>query len=127
MNPFAYRVKITCNRFTQVALRWAYEQGIGIVIKSFNKKRMKENIDIFEWSLSNEEVDRISEIPQGRVCLGIDYTSVYGPYRTIEELWMEKFDLNSKISQMLLFLFVPGEVQDFYYCCQCRVHFQTAV
>ncbi|KAL0421261.1 UNVERIFIED_CONTAM: Non-functional NADPH-dependent codeinone reductase 2 [Sesamum latifolium] len=57
------------------------------VAQSFNKERMKENVDIFEWSLSSEEVDRISEIPQGRVCLGIDYTSVYGPYRTIEELW----------------------------------------
>ncbi|KAG8366220.1 hypothetical protein BUALT_Bualt17G0053900 [Buddleja alternifolia] len=72
----------------QVSLRWAYEQGIGMVVKSFNKERMKRNMDIFNWSLSNEEVDKISEIPQGRVCHGSDYTShLYGPYKTIEEIW----------------------------------------
>ncbi|KAI3467458.1 hypothetical protein Pfo_024121 [Paulownia fortunei] len=71
----------------QVALRWGYEKGIGVAVKSFNKERMKQNIDIFDWSLSSEEVDKISEIPQGRACLGMDYTSVYGPYKTIEELW----------------------------------------
>lgn len=27
----------------QVCLRWAVEQGIGVVVKSFNKERMKQN------------------------------------------------------------------------------------
>lgn len=74
----------------QVCLRWAYEQGIGVVVKSFNKERMKQNIDIFDWSLSSEEVDKIGEIPQSRLCLGEDYTSVYGPYKTIQQLWDEE-------------------------------------
>lgn len=70
-----------------MSIRWAYEQGIGVVVKSFNKERMKQNAEIFDWSLSNAEVQKISEIPQERACLGTDYTSPYGPYRTIEELW----------------------------------------
>ncbi|XP_042057005.1 non-functional NADPH-dependent codeinone reductase 2-like isoform X2 [Salvia splendens] len=74
----------------QVALRWAYEQGIGVVAKSFKRERMKENMGIFDWSLSSEEVDMISEIPQERACLGVDYTSIYGPYKTIQQLWDEE-------------------------------------
>ncbi|XP_073054334.1 non-functional NADPH-dependent codeinone reductase 2-like isoform X2 [Primulina eburnea] len=71
----------------QVCLRWAYEQEIGLLVKSFNKERMEQNADILGWSLSSEEVDKISKIPQGKVCLGLDYRSVRGPYKTIEELW----------------------------------------
>ncbi|XP_058193265.1 non-functional NADPH-dependent codeinone reductase 2-like [Rhododendron vialii] len=71
----------------QVCLRWAYEQGIGVVVKSFNKERMKQNLEIFNWALSKEESQKIGEIPQSRACLGKDYTSVYGPFKTIEEVW----------------------------------------
>lgn len=74
----------------QVALRWAYEQGIGVVVKSFKRERMRENMEIFDWSLGSKEVDMISEIPQGRACLGVDYTSIYGPYNTIQQLWDEE-------------------------------------
>ncbi|CAN4116269.1 unnamed protein product [Withania somnifera] len=74
----------------QIALRWGYEQGIGVVVKSYNKERMKQNLEIFDWSLSDDECRRISEIPQRRACLGKDFTSPYGPYMTIEELWDEE-------------------------------------
>lgn len=71
----------------QICLRWAYEQGIGVVVKSFNRERMKHNLEIFDWELSEEECKKIREIPQGKACLGVDYTSPNGPYKTIEELW----------------------------------------
>lgn len=71
----------------QICLRWAYEQGISIVVKSFNKYRMKNNLEIFNWSLSEDEVNKINEIPQSRFCCGKDYISKYGPFKTIEELW----------------------------------------
>ncbi|XP_049404402.1 non-functional NADPH-dependent codeinone reductase 2-like [Solanum stenotomum] len=74
----------------QVALRWGYEQGIGVVVKSYNKERMKQNLEIFDWSLSDDECRKISEITQSRACLGKDYTSPYGPYKTMEELWDEE-------------------------------------
>lgn len=59
-------------------------------MKSFKRERMRENTEIFDWSLSSKEVDMISEIPQGRACLGVDYTSIYGPYNTIQQLWDEE-------------------------------------
>ncbi|KAE8722656.1 D-galacturonate reductase [Hibiscus syriacus] len=36
----------------QICLRWGFEQGISILVKSFNKERMKSNLEIFNWSLS---------------------------------------------------------------------------
>ncbi|XP_071686946.1 D-galacturonate reductase-like [Rutidosis leptorrhynchoides] len=48
----------------QISLRWLYEQGVSFVVKSFNKERMKQNLEIFDWSLSEEELNRISQIPQ---------------------------------------------------------------
>lgn len=71
----------------QVALRWGYEQGIGIIVKSYNQERMKQNLEIFDWELSKEEAKKIGEISQARGCLGMDYTSEYGPYKSIIELW----------------------------------------
>ncbi|GKV14427.1 hypothetical protein SLEP1_g25310 [Rubroshorea leprosula] len=48
---------------------------------------MKENLEIFDWSLSEEELKKIEEIPQYRICRGEDFISSYGPYRTEGELW----------------------------------------
>ena len=48
---------------------------------------MQQNLDIFNWELSENKSKKINEISQSRACLGKDYTSVYGPYKTIEELW----------------------------------------
>ncbi|KAI3516857.1 hypothetical protein L1887_15961 [Cichorium endivia] len=48
----------------QISLRWIYEQGVSFVVKSFNTKRMKQNLDIFDWSLTEEELNKISHIPQ---------------------------------------------------------------
>ncbi|MBA0756298.1 hypothetical protein Gogos_022201 [Gossypium gossypioides] len=71
----------------QICLRWGYEQGISILVKSFNKDRMKSNLEIFNWSLSQEDVKKINDIPQSRLCSGQDYISKYGPFNTTQELW----------------------------------------
>ncbi|XP_022727022.1 D-galacturonate reductase-like [Durio zibethinus] len=48
----------------QIALRWAYEQGASVITKSFNKDRMKENLEILDWSLSMEDLDKINGLPR---------------------------------------------------------------
>lgn len=84
-----------CKSVAQVCLRWAVEQGIAVVVKSFNEERMKQNLDIFSWELSAEDHEKIRRIPQSRVCRGLDYTSRFGPCKTIEELWDGESDLNN--------------------------------
>nr|XP_043639151.1 D-galacturonate reductase-like [Erigeron canadensis] len=48
----------------QITLRWIFEQGVSVVVKSYNIERMKQNIDIFDWSLTEDELYKISQIPQ---------------------------------------------------------------
>ncbi|KDP38187.1 hypothetical protein JCGZ_04830 [Jatropha curcas] len=73
----------------QVCLRWAYEQGVVVLVKSFNKERMKENLDIFDWQLSQEELEMIDALPQRKGFPGIEFISDEGPYKSFEELWDE--------------------------------------
>ncbi|CAN0920156.1 NAD(P)H-dependent 6'-deoxychalcone synthase [Linum grandiflorum] len=55
-------------RGLQVALRWIYEQGVIPVVKSFNKERMRQNLNIFSWELTADEASRIEQIsPASRV------------------------------------------------------------
>nr|QHD64708.1 non-functional NADPH-dependent codeinone reductase 2-like protein [Oliveria decumbens] len=71
----------------QVALRWAYEQGVVIVTKSFNKGRLQQNLDIFDWKLSDEDNKKIAAIPQARASDGNGYISETGHIKSLEELW----------------------------------------
>ncbi|MBA0751131.1 hypothetical protein Gogos_002495, partial [Gossypium gossypioides] len=53
--------------FKWVCLRWAFEQGLSFVVKSFNKERMRENLQIFDWGLSLDDYKKINEIKQRRL------------------------------------------------------------
>lgn len=58
-----------------------------MVVKSSDKDRMKENIRIFDWELSEEERHKITQIPQQRVVRGDALVSPEGPVKSVEELW----------------------------------------
>ncbi|MBP0613005.1 aldo/keto reductase [Chryseobacterium sp. cx-311] len=49
---------------SQIILRWTVQQNIIPIPKSANSNRIKENIDIFDFELSAEDMSRISAIPQ---------------------------------------------------------------
>ncbi|XP_043722316.1 NADPH-dependent codeinone reductase 1-4-like isoform X3 [Telopea speciosissima] len=74
----------------QISLRWAYQQGASPIVKSFNEERMKENLQIFDWELTQEELDKINQIPQKRGYPGEMFVSPNGPYKSLEELWDEE-------------------------------------
>lgn len=44
----------------QVALRWNIQRGVSILPKSVHIERMKQNIDIWDFALTEEEMERIS-------------------------------------------------------------------
>ncbi|KAI4329956.1 hypothetical protein MLD38_028278 [Melastoma candidum] len=74
----------------QVALKWVLEQGAVVIVKSFNKERMKENLKIFGWKLTERELEKIKGIPQRRGFSGeIFIDPVNGPYKSVEELFDE--------------------------------------
>ena len=50
----------------QVALRWLIQRGVIIIPKSTHIERMRQNIDIFDFTLSDEEMAVIATLDTGR-------------------------------------------------------------
>ena len=48
----------------QVAIRWLTQRGIVAIPKSSHKERMAQNIDIFDFSLSNDDMAQIAKMNQ---------------------------------------------------------------
>ncbi|CAN6555345.1 unnamed protein product [Malus baccata var. baccata] len=73
----------------QVCIRWVYQAGATLAVKSYNKERLKQNVDIFDWKLSETDIEKISQIPQRKMMLREDMVSVNGPspYKSLEDLW----------------------------------------
>ncbi|KAL1541974.1 3''-deamino-3''-oxonicotianamine reductase [Salvia divinorum] len=72
----------------QVALRWIVEEGATPIAKSFNKERMKQNLEVFNWKLSDEDICKIQTIPQAKGFSGdIFVVQDHGDYNSVEELW----------------------------------------
>ena len=46
----------------QVVLRWGLERGTAIIPKTVKLDRLKENIAIFDFELTNKQVDIISSL-----------------------------------------------------------------
>jgi len=71
----------------QVALRWIIAQGATPIVKSFNKERMKINLEVFDWELSEVDLKKIKQVSQCRGFKGERFITENGPYKTAEDLW----------------------------------------
>lgn len=49
----------------QVVLRWNVQRGVVVIPKSVNKNRIEQNIDIWDFELSSEDMDIISKMDIG--------------------------------------------------------------
>ncbi|RFC77847.1 aldo/keto reductase [Streptomyces sp. AcE210] len=49
----------------QVALRWLTQRGVIAIPKSVRAERMAENIDVFDFQLTDEQMDRIATLDTG--------------------------------------------------------------
>ncbi|XP_078165521.1 NADPH-dependent codeinone reductase 1-4-like [Carex rostrata] len=61
---FLKRKKLCWVIGSRIALRWLLEQGVSMAVKSFNKERLQQNLEIFDWEFTEEERLKISTIPQ---------------------------------------------------------------
>lgn len=71
----------------QVALRWGIQKGHSVLPKSTNEARIKENLDLFDWSIPEDLLAKFSEIEQVRLVRGNFLVHPEGVYKTVEELW----------------------------------------
>ena len=49
----------------QVLLRWATQRGIAVIPKSNNVGRLQQNLEVFDFQLTDEEIKAISALDQG--------------------------------------------------------------
>lgn len=49
----------------QVALRFLIQRNVVVIPKSVNKERMKENIEVFDFVLTQDEMTAISKLDKG--------------------------------------------------------------
>lgn len=48
----------------QVALRWGLQMGHSVLPKSTSEARIKENFDVFDWSIPDDLFAKLSELEQ---------------------------------------------------------------
>ena len=50
----------------QVILRWLIQRGVVVLAKSVHKERMEQNMDIFDFELSKEDMEKIATLDEGK-------------------------------------------------------------
>ena len=56
------------------------------MVHSFNKERLKQNLEIFGWELSSEESKKIAAIPQRRANLALFFIPETSPFMSVQKL-----------------------------------------
>lgn len=51
---------------TQVALRFTVQRGIVVIPKTTSKERMKENLDLFDFSLNDDDIEKLKAIDEDK-------------------------------------------------------------
>lgn len=72
----------------QVAIRWGLQMGHSVLPKSTTEARIKENFEVFDWSIPEDLFAKFSEIEQARALRGTSFVhETLSQYKNIEELW----------------------------------------
>lgn len=66
-NPILVEIGAEHNKtVAQTALRFLIQSGVVVIPKSIRKERMKENFNVFDFTLSQKEMDQISTLDTGK-------------------------------------------------------------
>jgi 2,5-diketo-D-gluconate reductase B len=55
----------------QVCLRWCLQKGVVVIPKSGSEEHLKENLDIFDWNISKEDMKRIDSLDKGESVINL--------------------------------------------------------
>ncbi len=66
-NPVLAEIGAKYNKtVAQVILRWHMQRGVIVIPKSTHKERMKENFDVFDFTLTDEEMNAVAMLDTGK-------------------------------------------------------------
>lgn len=57
-------------------LRWNIQRGVVVIPKSTHIERIKENIDIFDFALTEEDMQKITALDQGYVGTAVKHFDI---------------------------------------------------
>ncbi|MPN14068.1 hypothetical protein SDC9_161394 [bioreactor metagenome] len=69
---------------SQICLRWVIQHDVVVIPKSTILQRIEENIAIFDFELSEEEMKQINELPE------------IGFSGELPNIWPERIDVSSR-------------------------------
>jgi 2,5-diketo-D-gluconate reductase B len=55
----------------QVCLKWCLQKGVVVIPKSGSEEHLKENLDIFDWNISKEDMKRIDLLDKGKSVINL--------------------------------------------------------
>lgn len=66
-NPILMEIGAKYNKTAaQTALRWNIQRGVVVIPKTVHENRMQQNFDVFDFTLSDEDMAKIKEMDTGR-------------------------------------------------------------
>ncbi|XP_054844468.1 aldo-keto reductase family 1 member C3-like [Eublepharis macularius] len=63
-----------------VILRYLLQRGLVVLVKSFNKKRIEDNIQVFDFHLSQEDMESIDGLNRNQSCFKVDVFTGHPQY-----------------------------------------------
>ena len=74
-NPTLEKIAKKHNKsIAQTVLRWEVQRGVQVIPKSLKEARMKENLNIFDFKLSEAEIEEINKMDLNKSL--VDFTSI---------------------------------------------------
>ena len=78
----------------QIVWRWLYQQGVSLIPKTWNREHLKENISIFDFELSTENMKAIDSLDKGEF---LNY-NIYSKLQYLPEKYKGWKDFKNKNS-----------------------------
>ncbi|MCO5559820.1 hypothetical protein L7F22_013424 [Adiantum nelumboides] len=75
---------------SQIVLKWALQNGISVLPKSYNPSHQLDNLQLWDWDLKMEDMELMSTLSQRRIST-CDYfcNETTSPFKSTNELWDE--------------------------------------